>query len=98
MHTAVGLGCFKKSSLFVRGAYLFERDSVLEKRAEALCTVHGEIEAELMDKANATDLYRVVVLVKSGMVEKRGRSNGAQKYKYRSIVFNIKDTQNPELR
>ncbi|PWA35941.1 hypothetical protein CTI12_AA604800 [Artemisia annua] len=29
--------------------------SFLQKRAEALCTVHGEIEAELTDKANTGD-------------------------------------------
>ena len=57
--------------------------------AEALCNVHGEIEAELRDEANAGDPYRVVVLVESTMFEKRGRLNGAQKHKYRSIIFNI---------
>ena len=47
----------------------------LQKGADTLCTVHREIEAESTDKANAADLYRVTVLVESGMVEKRGRSN-----------------------
>ncbi|XP_075080649.1 transcription elongation factor TFIIS-like [Nicotiana tabacum] len=32
------------------------------------------------------------------MFEKWGRSNGAQKFKYRSIMFNIKDPNNPDFR
>ncbi|KAL0303986.1 UNVERIFIED_CONTAM: Transcription elongation factor TFIIS [Sesamum radiatum] len=32
------------------------------------------------------------------MFEKWGKSNGAQKFKYRSIMFNIKDQNNPDFR
>nr|GFC98141.1 transcription elongation factor TFIIS-like [Tanacetum cinerariifolium] len=69
-----------------------------ELLAEALCKVHGEIEDELRDEANAADPYRVAVSVESAMFEKWGRSNGAQKLKYRSIMFNIKDAKNPDFR
>ncbi|GFY95736.1 transcript elongation factor IIS [Actinidia rufa] len=36
--------------------------------------------------------------VESVMFDKMGRSNGAQKVKYRSIMFNLKDSKNPDLR
>uniref|UniRef100_A0A3Q7HFN2 TFIIS central domain-containing protein n=1 Tax=Solanum lycopersicum TaxID=4081 RepID=A0A3Q7HFN2_SOLLC len=32
------------------------------------------------------------------MFEKWGRSNGAQKFKYRSMMFNIKDQNNQDFR
>ncbi|PWA98305.1 transcription elongation factor S-II, central domain-containing protein [Artemisia annua] len=74
------------------------RDKIRELLAEALCKVHGEIEDELRDEANAADPYRVAVSVESAMFEKWGRSNGAQKLKYRSVMFNIKDAKNPDFR
>ncbi|GJY08162.1 transcription elongation factor TFIIS-like protein [Tanacetum coccineum] len=51
-----------------------------------------------VDDANAADPYRVAVSVESAMFEKWGRSNGAQKLKYMSIMFNIKDPKNPDFR
>nr|XP_043634296.1 transcription elongation factor TFIIS-like [Erigeron canadensis] len=74
------------------------RDKVRELLSEALCKVHGEIDDELRDEAEASDPYRVAVSVESAMFEKWGRSNGAQKFKYRSIMFNIKDPKNPDFR
>ncbi|XP_071734360.1 transcription elongation factor TFIIS-like [Rutidosis leptorrhynchoides] len=74
------------------------RDKIRELLSEALCKVHGEIDDELRDEANASDPYRVAVSVESAMFEKWGRSNGAQKFKYRSIMFNIKDPKNPDFR
>ncbi|KAK1421366.1 hypothetical protein QVD17_23643 [Tagetes erecta] len=74
------------------------RDKIRELLSEALCKVPGEVEDELRDEANASDPYRVAVSVESAMFEKWGRSNGAQKFKYRSIMFNIKDPKNPDFR
>ncbi|KVI07086.1 transcription elongation factor TFIIS-like [Cynara cardunculus var. scolymus] len=74
------------------------RDKIRELLAEALCKVPGEADEELRDEANACDPYRVAVSVESAMFEKWGRSNGAQKFKYRSIMFNIKDPKNPDFR
>ncbi|XP_071705534.1 transcription elongation factor TFIIS-like [Rutidosis leptorrhynchoides] len=74
------------------------RDKIRELLSEALCKVHGEIEDELRDEVDASDPYRVAVSVESAMFEKWGRSNGAQKFKYRSIMFNIKDPKNPDFR
>ncbi|XP_076894128.1 transcription elongation factor TFIIS-like [Bidens hawaiensis] len=74
------------------------RDKIREILSEALCKVSGEVEDGLRDEAEASDPFRVVVSVESAMYEKWGRSNGAQKFKYRSIMFNIKDPKNPDFR
>ncbi|CAH1438834.1 unnamed protein product [Lactuca virosa] len=74
------------------------RDKIRELLSEALCKVSGEVEDELRDEVEASDPYRVAVSVESAMFEKWGRSNGAQKFKYRSIMFNIKDPKNPDFR
>ncbi|XP_073305983.1 transcription elongation factor TFIIS-like [Primulina huaijiensis] len=74
------------------------RDKLREIIAEALCKVSGEIDDESREKADACDPYRVAVLVETAMFEKWGKSIGAQKFKYRSIIFNIKDPQNPDFR
>ncbi|XP_073314638.1 transcription elongation factor TFIIS-like [Primulina huaijiensis] len=74
------------------------RDKLREILAEALCKVSGEVDDEFREKAVACDPYRVAVLVETAMFEKWGKSTGAQKFKYRSIIFNIKDPQNPDFR
>ena len=74
------------------------RDKVRELLAEALSKVAGEADEDLKDEVNACDPIRVAVSVESVMFEKMGRSNGTQKFKYRSIMFNIKDPNNPDLR
>lgn len=78
------------------------RDKIRELLAEALCKVSGEVDTdnddELKIKVTASDPYRVAVSVESAMFEKWGKSNGAQKFKYRSIMFNVKDPKNPDFR
>ncbi|KAL1813896.1 hypothetical protein ACET3Z_023961 [Daucus carota] len=74
------------------------RDKVRELLSEALLKVSGEVGEELREEADASDPYRVAVSLESAMYEKWGKSNGAQKFKYRSIMFNIKDSQNPDFR
>ncbi|CAN4105332.1 unnamed protein product [Withania somnifera] len=74
------------------------RDKVRELLAEALCKVSGEVDDDLRDAVNACDPYRVAVHVETAMFEKWGKSSGAQKFKYRSIMFNIKDPNNPDFR
>ncbi|XP_055811048.1 transcription elongation factor TFIIS-like [Solanum dulcamara] len=74
------------------------RDKVRELLAEALCKVSGEVDEDLRNEVNACDPYRVAVQVETAMFEKWGRSNGAQKFKYRSIMFNIKDQNNQDFR
>ncbi|GKE42442.1 transcription elongation factor TFIIS-like protein, partial [Tanacetum coccineum] len=67
------------------------------KHYSLYCKVHGEIEGELSDEANVADLCKGAVSFESAMFEKRGRSIGAQKYKYRSIMFNTKDAKKPDF-
>jgi transcription elongation factor S-II len=74
------------------------RDKIRELLAEALQKVNSEIEEDLKSKASSCDPCRVAVSLESAMFEKWGRSNGPHKFKYRSIMFNIKDTQNPDFR
>ncbi|KAK4436437.1 Transcription elongation factor TFIIS [Sesamum alatum] len=74
------------------------RDKVREILAEALCKVSSEINNDLRDKVNKCDPYRLAVLVETAMFEKWGKSSGPQKAKYRSILFNMKDSNNPDFR
>ncbi|KAK6943278.1 Transcription factor IIS, N-terminal [Dillenia turbinata] len=74
------------------------RDKVRELLAEALSKVYDEADDDIRDEVNACDAIRVAVQVESVMFEKLGRSNGTQKFKYRSIMFNVKDPNNPDLR
>ncbi|XP_059668146.1 transcription elongation factor TFIIS-like [Cornus florida] len=74
------------------------RDKIRELLIEALSKVSSEADEDYKDDLNASDPFRVAVAVESAMFEKMGRSNGPQKVKYRSIMFNIKDPNNPDLR
>lgn len=74
------------------------RDKIRELLLEAFSKVSGEADEDLKDEVDACDPIRVAVSVESVMFEKMGRSNGAQKVKYRSIIFNLKDPKNPDLR
>ncbi|PIN19093.1 Transcription elongation factor TFIIS/Cofactor of enhancer-binding protein Sp1 [Handroanthus impetiginosus] len=74
------------------------RDKVREILAEALCKVSTEISDDLRNQVNECDPYRIAVLVETTMFEKWGKSSGTQKAKYRSILFNIKDQNNPDFR
>ncbi|MQL87105.1 hypothetical protein Taro_019620 [Colocasia esculenta] len=74
------------------------RDKFREIIAEALSKVQSEAPEDIREEVAACDPLRVAVSVESLMFEKLGRSNGAQKAKYRSISFNMKDSKNPDLR
>ncbi|CAA0805935.1 Transcription elongation factor TFIIS [Striga hermonthica] len=76
------------------------RDRIRELLAEALCKVPGEVEhdSSLGDRVGRCDPYRVAVMVETAMFDKWGSSKGAQKHRYRSIMFNIKDNNNPDFR
>ncbi|XP_043695809.1 transcription elongation factor TFIIS-like isoform X3 [Telopea speciosissima] len=74
------------------------RDKLRENLAEAFSRVSNEVDEDIRDEVNAYDPIRVAVSVESALFEKWGRSNGAQKFKYRSIMFNIQDPKNPDLR
>ncbi|KAK7410809.1 hypothetical protein VNO78_01922 [Psophocarpus tetragonolobus] len=74
------------------------RDKIRELLHEALSKVAGEADEDLVDIVNASDPIRVAVTVESVLFEKWGPSNGAQKVKYRSLMFNLKDSNNPDFR
>ncbi|XP_057971064.1 transcription elongation factor TFIIS-like [Malania oleifera] len=74
------------------------RDKIRELLLEALSRVACETDEHMKDEVDACDPIRVAVSVESVMFEKMGRSNGSQKVKYRSIMFNLKDSNNPDLR
>jgi len=74
------------------------RDKFREILHEAFSKVFNEAEDEDLVRVNACDPVRVAVSVETVMFEKLGRSNGGQKFKYRSIMFNLKDGNNPDLR
>ncbi|EEF33688.1 transcription elongation factor TFIIS [Ricinus communis] len=74
------------------------RDKIRELLVEALSKVVSEANEDGRDEISKCDPIRVAVSVESAMFEKMGRSNGAQKFKYRSIMFNLKDPNNPDLR
>lgn len=74
------------------------RDKIRELLVEALSKVAEEADEDMKDKLSEHDPIRVAVSLESVLFEKFGRSNGAQKLKYRSIMFNLKDRNNPDLR
>lgn len=74
------------------------RDRIRELLLQALNKVSDEVEKRQRGEVDASDPIRVAVCLESAMFEKWGRSTGAQKVKYRSIIFNIGDSSNPDFR
>ncbi|ONK67955.1 uncharacterized protein A4U43_C05F5590 [Asparagus officinalis] len=96
--------CFPKLSSVVKCNDTL-RDKLREILAEAFSRVYKETsESErdevknILDEVDACDPFRVAVTVESAMYEKFGSSNGSHKMKYRSIMFNLKDSKNPDFR
>ncbi|XP_050382585.1 transcription elongation factor TFIIS-like [Argentina anserina] len=76
------------------------RDKVRGFLHEALSKVAQESgENERFAKlVNACDPIRVAVTVESVLFGSWGGSNGSQKHKYRSLIFNLRDQNNPDFR
>ncbi|CAH8359087.1 unnamed protein product [Eruca vesicaria subsp. sativa] len=74
------------------------RDKIRELLVDAMSKVHEESDDYDRARVVGCDPIRVAVAVESHMFEKLGRSTGAQKLKYRSIMFNLRDSNNPDLR
>lgn len=76
------------------------RDKVRGMLHDALSKVSQEAEADerFADSVNACDPIRVAVTVESVLFDNWGGSNGSQKAKYRSLIFNLKDQKNPDFR
>lgn len=74
------------------------RNKVREILQEAFSKVSGEAEEYIQEEVDACDPIRVAVSVESVLFESWGSSLGAQKVKYRSLMFNLKDANNPDFR
>nr|KJB27640.1 hypothetical protein B456_005G003700 [Gossypium raimondii] len=74
------------------------RDKFREILVEALSKVPSETDEDMLDQVNACDPIWVAVTVESVMFRKMGKSNDTNKIKYRSIMCNMKDPKNPDLR
>ncbi|KAI5059235.1 hypothetical protein GOP47_0025554 [Adiantum capillus-veneris] len=74
------------------------RDKLRESLAEALHRVLSEAEGQDLVRAKACDPIGVAVAVETVMFESLGGFHGVNKMKYRSIMFNIKDANNPDFR
>jgi transcription elongation factor S-II len=81
------------------------RDKIRELLAEAFSKVSGETSNDdreevrnISDKVDACDPFRVAVTVESSLFERLGRSTGAHKAKYRSIMFNLRADNNTDFR
>lgn len=81
------------------------RDKIRELLAEAFAKVPRETSNDdrdevrnILDEVDACDPFRVAVTVESALFERFGRSTGAHKAKYRSIMFNLRAENNTDFR
>ncbi|CAH8360622.1 unnamed protein product [Eruca vesicaria subsp. sativa] len=70
------------------------RDKVREILAKAL----SKVAVEMKEGVVSCDSWSVAASVESAMFERLGSFEGTQKAKYRSILFNMGDSRNPDLR
>lgn len=82
-----------------------QRDKVRDLLAQSFAKVSDETSKSnradvrnILDEVDACDPIRVAVTVESVLFEKLGHFNGAQRVKLRSIMFNLRDDKNPDLR
>ncbi|KAJ0256048.1 Transcription elongation factor S-II [Hirschfeldia incana] len=74
------------------------RDKVREILRKSLSKVANEVVVEVKERVDSCDSWTVAASVESAMFERLGSFEGAQKAKYRSILFNMGDSSNPDLR
>jgi transcription elongation factor S-II len=74
------------------------RDKIRESLCQAFSKVSEEADEDIQDEVNACDPIRVAVSIESLLFENWGGSQGAQKAKYRSLIFNLRDGNNPDFR
>ncbi|KAL3585191.1 hypothetical protein D5086_012058 [Populus alba] len=75
-----------------------EEKKVRSILVESLTRVANETEAGLRRAVSSRDPICVAADVESVMFQKMGAFNGAKTVKYRSVLFNLKDPKNPDLR
>ncbi|XP_044479668.1 transcription elongation factor TFIIS-like [Mangifera indica] len=74
------------------------RVKVREILLVALQKVASEVDGETKQRVNACDPIGVAVLIETEMLKQMGPYNGPKKLKYRSVLFNMNDPNNPDLR
>ena len=74
------------------------RSKVRHILVESLCRVSRDVKENLMEVVSLRDPICVAADVESVMFEKMGPFNGTKQLKHRSILFNMKDPKNPDLR
>ncbi|KAF8091607.1 hypothetical protein N665_0441s0014 [Sinapis alba] len=74
------------------------RDKVREILQKSLSKVANEVVVEMKEGVVSCNSWSVAASVESAMFEKLGSFEGTQKAKYRSILFNMGDSSNPDLR
>ncbi|KAG2322693.1 hypothetical protein Bca52824_015906 [Brassica carinata] len=75
------------------------RDKVREILHKSLSKVANEmVGVEMKERVVSCDSWSVAASVESAMFERLGCFEGTQKAKYRSILFNMGDSSNPDLR
>ncbi|KAF8050269.1 hypothetical protein N665_2011s0006 [Sinapis alba] len=74
------------------------RDKVREILQKSLSKVANEVVVEMKEGVVSCDSWIVAASVESAMFERLGSFEGTQKAKYRSILFNMGDSSNPDLR
>uniref|UniRef100_M4CJ21 TFIIS central domain-containing protein n=1 Tax=Brassica campestris TaxID=3711 RepID=M4CJ21_BRACM len=74
------------------------RDKVREILHKSLSKVANEVVVEMKEGVVSCDSWTVAASVESAMFERLGSFEGTQKAKYRSIIFNMGDSSNQDLR
>ncbi|KAJ6304288.1 hypothetical protein OIU77_018036 [Salix suchowensis] len=74
------------------------RGKVRHILVESFSRVAREVKEKLMEAVSLRDPISVAADVESVMFEKMGAFNGTKQLNYRSILFNMKDPKNPDLR
>ncbi|KAJ6912499.1 transcription elongation factor TFIIS-like [Populus alba x Populus x berolinensis] len=93
-----GFGSFNKPSKEPVKCDDALRGKVRSILVESLTRVANETEAGLRRAVSSRDPICVAADVESVMFQKMGAFNGAKTVKYRSVLFNLKDPKNPDLR
>ncbi|XP_011040772.1 PREDICTED: death-inducer obliterator 1-like [Populus euphratica] len=93
-----GFGSFNKPSKEPVKCDDALRGKVRSILVESLTRVAKETEAGLRKAVSSRDPICVAAAVESVMFQKMGAFNGAKTVKYRSVLFNLKDPKNPDLR
>ncbi|KAG2253490.1 hypothetical protein Bca52824_083626 [Brassica carinata] len=73
-------------------------DSNRDKVREMLHKSLSKVAVEMKEGVVSCDYWSVAASVESAMFERLGSFGGTQKAKYRSILFNMGDSSNPDLR